>query len=413
MNFLFRYKKVFLGAGIILVAATLGYLIFFLFFYQEPPSQPHPDDPENGEDVIGLPEAEEGQRDPIDPDDEDGTFPGEDPDDEDLDEDELWDDRPTSTPLNETPSMGAGLTPDGDGIQYYNPEDGKFYRVDKDGNIVAISDKEFPDLEKVTWAPNRSKAVLEARDGSKALYDFETERQVTLPGHWEDFDFSPNSNELVMKSLGMDPDNRWLAVSDVEGGSVTPIEKIGRNDDQVYPNWSPNQQVVAMYTEGEDFDRQNVHFIGKHGESFRSITVEGRDFRPLWSTQGDRLLYSVHSSENSMNPQLWTTEASGQDIGANRQSLGLNTWSDKCAFSSNTEVYCGVPRDLPEGSGMFPEMAEETIDDLYKVNLETGEKEFIEVSGDGHNISDIQVSGDGNTIFFTDSQTGNVHKIDL
>ncbi len=399
--------------GILIAAGLIGYLLYFLFFYQAPEELPPEEDPFGEE--TGFPEAGEGDwPEGYDPETGEPLPPAY--DEEDLEEE--VDDRArggvtrTET-LNDTPSMAATLSPDGNRIQYYNKNDGKFYRIDRYGNLEAMSDKVFENMKEVTWAPNKSKAVLESYDGSKVMYDFDADRAIRLPGHWEDFDFSPTSDRIVMKSMGMDPDNRWLAISETEGGRIVPIEKIGKNDDMVHPSWSPNHQIIGMYVEGKGFDRQEVFFLGREGENFKSITVEGRDFRPLWSSEGDKLMYSVYSSANDMKPQLWVTDAYGDSIGDNRKSLGLNTWSDKCAFSSNNEVYCGVPEEMPEGAGVFPEMAQDTTDQLYKVNLETGSKQLVATPDQDFNISDIQVSEDGSTLFFTDAQTERIHKIDL
>lgn len=414
MNFLFKYKKIFLGLGILVAAAIMGYLIYFLFFYQEPDTPPSGESGTETGERGELPTAGEGEG-------REGATPGEGLPGEETgergdggEEGEGRDEDVTpTTSLNDTPSLGSTLAPDGEGVQYYNQDDGKFYRVDKDGNITAMSDEEFHDVDNVNWAPNKNKAILEYPDGSNTVYDFEEEKQVTLPDHWEDFDFSPDSDEIVMKSMGKDPDNRWLAVSDDEGGDVTPIEKMGNNADSVHPNWSPNEQIIGMHTEGESFDRQKVHFLGKNDENFQSINVEGRGFQPKWSKEGDKLLYSVHSSDNGMNPQLWSTNAKPGNIATDRKSLGVNTWAEKCTFHSNDEAYCGVPQDLPEGSGLTPELAEDSSDQLYKINTETGSKELVATPEGEHNVSDIQVSEDGSTLFFTDSKTEEVHKIDL
>jgi len=104
-----------------------------------------------------------------------------------------------------------------------------------------------------------------------------------------------------MKSIGLDTDNRWLAIANDDGSNVRAIEPLGEKDDTVYPSWSPNKQMIAMYTEGKDFTSQNVYFVGLNNENFKSTLVEGRGFQPKWSTSGNQLLYSVYSSDNDMN----------------------------------------------------------------------------------------------------------------
>lgn len=416
MNFLFKYKKVFLGLGLLIVAATFSYLIYFLFFYQEPvQKKPTEEETTTTTPAGGLPEAEEGEGGATVSPGEGGIPEGEDrPSQEEEKADETASGGVTqTTPLNNTPSMGSTLSEDGQGVQYYNQQDGKFYKVDENGNVTAMSDKVFHNVDKVNWSPTKDKAILEYPDGSNIVYDFEEEEQVTLPKHWEDFDFSPGGEQIVSKSMGMDEDNRWLTISDSDGSNVKPIEKIGSHGDTVYPEWSPNKQMVGMYTKGDDFNTQKAFFIGKNNENFENIKIEGRGFQPQWSEKGDKLLYSVYSSENNMKPQLWSVNAAPGEIGSSRQTLGVNTWAEKCTFADDQEAYCGVPQKLPEGAGIFPEMAQNTSDQIYKINIDKGSKELVATPNKDISVSEIQVSGDGKTLFFTDTKSKNVHKMEL
>lgn len=412
-NFFFKYKKIFLAVAFLLAVIGIAYLIYFVFFMEPEPRVERPDEKSTttGE-FGGLPDAEEGGGDTTTT-TEEGGIPGREGKEDEKGDDVAQGGETVTEKLNDKPSLSPTLTDDGKGVQYYNEEDGKFYKIDKNGNVIALSDKVFHNVDKVNWSPTKDKAILEYPDGSNIIYNFDKEEQTTLPKHWQDFDFSPTGDEIVMESIGKDPDNRWLAISNDRGGNVRPIEKIGEYDDTVYPEWSPNHQIVGMYTKGKDFNRQEVYFLGKNEENFKSTTIEGRDFRPKWSKEGDKLLYSVYSSNNEMKPKLWSVNASGDKIGTDRTSLDVNTWSDKCTFSSNNEVYCGVPRNLEEGAGLFSEMAEQSVDDLYKIDIETGQKEMVAIPDEDYNISNINVSEDGETLYFTDSESKNIHKINL
>lgn len=408
-DFLFKHKKIFLVIGFVLAILVIAYLIYFVFFFS-PAEEPPRERPGTTTEPGGFPEAGEGEG--FSTTTEPGTIPEEEEEEEQADEVAQGGVTET-TPVNEDPSLEPTVTPDGDGVRYYSQKDGKFYRLDENGNLETLSDKIFHNVENINWSPTRDKAILEYPDGSNIIYDFEEEKQITLPKHWQDFDFSPGGEEIITESIGLDPDNRWLAIADENGGNVRTIEKIGEYDDTVYPEWSPNQQIVAMYTKGVDFNRQEVFFLGKYDENFKSTIIEGRDFRPKWSREGDKLLYSVYSSNNDMKPKLWVVNAQGNKIGTGRQSLDLNTWSDKCVFADNKDVYCGVPENLEEGAGLFPEMAEQTKDNLYKINVQTGQKQLVAIPDKDVNVSDLSISGDGSKLYFKDNLSGKIHKINL
>ncbi|MFA6995605.1 MAG: hypothetical protein WC249_04375 [Patescibacteria group bacterium] len=412
MNFLSQHKKFFLISGFLILVAILGYLIWKLFFSSPTQTLVTPATPGT---INGLPTAGTGSSTNTELTGS-GNLPNQGGASDAANQNEpnsLAVGGLTKTqPLTTDPTLNPTLTPGG-GVQYYNTNDGHFYKIDNNGKISLLSDKVFYNVKDIVWAPNKNQAVLEYPDGRKILYNFQTQKQVTLPSYWQDFSFSPTSDQITSKSLGLDPENNWLIVSNADGSQAKTLENIGTNDKTVYPAWSPNKQIVAVYTQGVDFNRQEVFFVGLNGENFKSTIIEGRGFNSQWSTTGDRLLYSVYNTATNLNPELWIVDAQGDSISQNRQDLGLATWNSKCTFSSNTEVYCAVPENLPQGAGLFPELADQTKDNLYKINLETGTKELIAIPDGAYNISSVMVPTDNSNLYFTDKTTNQIYQIKL
>ncbi|MDD5071935.1 MAG: hypothetical protein PHQ42_04350 [Patescibacteria group bacterium] len=410
MNFFVKYKKIMLVVIFLAVVFVFGYLLYALFF-KLPEEEAVPSPPVSTTTPAGLPIAEIGPGQVVEtgearplPEGEAG---------EEIASERALGGITQTVELNRDKTLAATLTGDGSNLQYYSQTDGKFYKIDKDGQATVLSDKIFHNVETIKWAPDKNKAILEYPDGANIIYNFSTGKQITLPTHWKDFDFSPDSGQIVMKSIGLDPDNRWLAITNEDGSKTRAIEAIGEKDATVYPSWSPNNQIIAMYTEGIDFDRQEVFFVGLNEENFKSTVIEGRGFIPQWSPKGDQLLYSVYSSNNDLKPMLWIVGAQGDSIGAGRKSLGLETWADKCAFASTTELYCAVPRELESGSGLFPELAANTPDRLYQIDITTGLKKLVAIPDGDYNMSDLIISGDGSYLYFTDKTTQRLNKINL
>lgn len=412
MNFFRRYQKAFSIIIFIILVGILAYMIFAVFFRSNEPEAPLEEEVISGN---GLPIAGPGEGN-LTATNSPGSLPS---------------NRPAGGPpepteasavatggltsidaLTYSPVLDPTLSPNGD-IQYYDDYDGLFYRIDASGNAVKLSDKVFYSVDNVVWAPNKNKAILEYPDGSKILYNFATQKQVTIPSHWEEFSFSPDSGQIIAKSLAIDPENNWLVIANDDGSQATALENIGSNGHLIYPDWSPNNQIVATYTKGMDFNRQSVYFVGKNGENFKSTIIEGRGFQSQWSKSGDRLLYSVYSTDTNLNPKLWIVDAQGETIGQNRRGFDINTWASKCTFSSNTTIYCAVPESLERGSGLVPELAQNTKDNLYKINLQTGLQELIAVPDGVYNISQIIAPENGNHLFFTDAQNSQLYRLDL
>lgn len=411
MSFFEKYKKILLILAFLGICLLFGYLLYSLFF--KPIVAPPLGEDGAGTSTTGqLPAAGEGAGKNISPENEaedefDNTLPI------NRASEIALGGLTKTTALTDAPSLNPTLSSNGEEIQYYNQADGKFYRVDKNGELIAMTDKVFYNVNNVVWAKSKDKAILEYPDGANILYNFNTNKQITLPAHWKDFDFDPASDNIVMKSMGLDPDNRWLAVASADGSQVKPLEHLGAKDATVYPSWSPNNQIAAMFTESRDFDRQELYFVGLNGENFKSTIINGRGFQSQWSPKGDQLLYSVYSSDNDLKPSLWTVKAEGNAIGDGRKKLNLETWADKCAYANATDLYCAVPETMPEGAGLFPELAEGINDVLYKIDTKTGVKKIIAIPDGNFSIAKIMVSENENYLYFTDKTDQLIHKVKL
>lgn len=313
------------------------------------------------------------------------------------------------------PVSAAKLSDNGKDIAYYDKSDGKFYRVDENGNAVALSDKSFPDAENVAWNPTVDKAIIEFPDGANVYYDFTAQKQVTLPKHWKDFTFSTDGTQIAGKSMGVDPNNRWLFISNPDGSGVEAIEPLGNNEAKVQVTWSPNNQIIATSDTGQamGFDRKQILLVGKNGENFPGLTVEGLGFQSEWSTTGSHLLYSVYSSDSDYKPTLWIVGAAGENMAAGRKSLSVNTWADKCTFTNDTTVYCAVPQTMERGAGFQPNMFSGVPDSFYKIDLTTGLKSLVATPYGSFSAKNLIVSEDGNYLTYTNQISGKLERIQL
>lgn len=406
-------KRILLIALLIAVATAIGFAIYY-FFFKKPTVRPItgiPTTPPAGQ----LPSA--GQRPPIG-----GEAGG-----AVLEQPAL----PTAgqIPTVETaiyqPQLVTKATSDyadfpsinisSGGARYYNSSDGKFYKIQPDGSIKSMAGQVFYNVSEVTWATKQDKAVLEYPDGSKIVYDFDKQKQLTsLPKHWQEFSFSPEGAQIAAKSIGMAPENRWLVTTNDDGTGTKLIEPMGNNADRVQINWSPSRQAVAFSMTGEakGYDRREVLFVGLNHENFKSTVVEGMGFQPQWSPTGKKLLYSVYSVRSNWNPELWIVNSYGDEIGTNRQLLQLNTWAEKCAFPDDNTLVCAVPRNLPQGAGMSPIVAEGNYYDLYKIDLKTGLKITLPL-GEDYRIKDVSYDPVGNKVFFTDNYQNGIFEVKL
>ncbi len=316
--------------------------------------------------------------------------------------------------LINNPANFASMSKSGQ-LCYYNPNDGKLYKVDAAGNNQVIVDKTFYNLSNATFDSSCAKVILNYPDGSNIVYDLSNNKQYTLPAHWQNFSFSDTGNQIAFKNIGLDVENRFLVAANYDGTQAKIIEQLGENAYKVNTNWSPNNQVVATYVEGLDASRSQVYFIGQNNENFKSMIVEGRDFKGIWSPSGNRMLYSVYDPNNNYKPALWISDAYGETTGSNRQKIALETWADKCTFASNNFALCIVPQSMPNGAGLDRNNLMSGIaDSVYAVNLINGTTALVATPNNITNISSLYFSTNSpNDVFLISKDNGYVYKINI
>jgi hypothetical protein len=309
-----------------------------------------------------------------------------------------------TTLLTNTTIENPTVTKDGS-IAYYDPADGKFYTIDANGNVVALSQKTFPKAENITFNIGATEAVIEYPDGSNILYNFDTAQQVTIPTHWEDFSFSDDGADLVAKSIGTDESNRALVITSADGSSTKVIAALGANDDKVTANWSPDGNVVAFSATGTSssgtFGRQEIYLIGKDGSAVGSLYVDGTSFRAIWTTDGKHILYSVADPANGYKAALWYADGRGDRNGDSRRKMGIQTTVNKCTFATSTIAYCAVPRNMPSGGGN-PSMDIDEYDDVYKLDVSTGNARLVAIPAAATKMFNLSVSPDGSSLYYAD-----------
>ncbi len=298
-----------------------------------------------------------------------------------------------------------------DSIVTFDSFDQKFYRITPDGTQTELTDQKFPGATTIAFTPNADKAIIEFYDGSNILYNFTTKQQATLPKHWREFSFGPSGSQIAFKSLTNDSDSNWLAIANDDGSAGQQVEPLGIKGGLVDVAWSPSDQVIATYREGVDGFHQKIYFLGKNGENFPAMTVNGRDFQNKWSPQGDRMIYSAYSPESNLKPELWVVDALGDTIGNNRRDLQINTWVDKCTFASASIMYCAVPSRMDNGAGVVRTLSDKEEDYLYRINIDTGEKIQVAQPDGRHTIESIVIAKDN--LFFTDKNSGKLFTIKL
>jgi len=405
-----RKKQILMTIALLIMAGLLGFVLYYLFT-RSAIIGPTPEKPIVTTTTPGLPTS--GERSEIQP-GEEGYIPTTLPTAGEITKPGPSYIRPEAVERITTDyATHTDIKTDGS-LRYHNANDGKFYSIQSDGTAKKLSDKVFYNVDNVAWANGKDIAVIEYPDGANIIYDFEKTKQVTVPKHWEEFSFSPKDNQIGAKSIGLSESNRWLVAVNTDGTKTKLIEPMGTYADKVDVSWSPTGQTLALSRTGDivGTDREEVLFVGLHGENLKSLVVEGFDFRHEWSPDGKNILFSTYSGRSDYKPELWIASSFGNKIGSNRTLLNLNTWTDKCTFAGQTAIYCAVPKTMPRGAGMAPAIVDDVYDNLYKINLKTKAKTPVSLGGD-YTINNINYDISSNKLLFTDKNKTGIFKVNL
>lgn len=405
-----RFKRLALIVGFFLAVLCIAlalYVVFFRTRASEPSLTPPPSTEEPQTTSEGLPTSGSASRTPVTAPTEPERLPEASP----IANGGITQTDTVTTGRVTAPTLTASGT-----AAYYDRGDGRFYRIDEKGNPIRLSDATFPQASSVVWNQKGSSAVIEFPDGSNVVYDFDLQKQTTLPAHWEDFSFSPTTNEIVAKSIGTDPSNRAIVITTPDGKQTRAVAELGNNADRVTLDWSPNNSVIGFSDTAPSlsgFGRKMILPIGKNHENFPGIVVEGLGFTSQWSPQGNTLLYSAAGESDDYRPSLWVVSGDSNTIGQQRKKIGLATWADKCTFADNSTIYCAVPNQLNANVGLQRSLANSVPDSIYRINLDTGTSTRVAVPETPQSIDHLIVSPDGRQLFFTDQASGVLQKIQL
>ncbi len=392
-----RLKLILKIVGLFALTFLIGFFLYLLFFRGGPSVTPPDEGGETPTTPTGtLPEGVTGG-----PTTGGGTTT---PGGGGLPPSEVADGGPTTTLQLTSSRITSPTITTGNKIAFYDPRDGKFYTIDSNGNITALSEATFPQADSVVFSDSAAKAAIEFPDGTNILYDFQTDQQTTLPSHWEDFAFSPDADEVVSKSLGTDVNSRALTITSSDGSRTQIIAALGNAESQVTPSWSPNNNIVAFSETGQlqtGLGKREIYLLDTSGEAASAIIVDGSNFSAIWSPAGTAVLYSIANPSNDNRSQLWYTQATGQNAGAGRRNLDVETWVEKCTFANEALVYCAVPRTGAEGSGVDPRLVT-AYDDLYSINVATGRTTLVAEPVIDMQMSNLSLSDDGAILYFTD-----------
>ncbi len=219
------------------------------------------------------------------------------------------------------------------------------------------------------------------------------------------FAFSPDAKKITY--YVSDSKNNSLFISNADGKNQKTLSKNFQLRDIIL-SW-PKTNQIAMVSRPSGLVRGGLWFFDMNNSKLVKVVGDLLGLEASFSPKGDEFIYS-YINQNSPTPILTVYRNGGSKKIAN-----VSTLVDKCTWSSDSiNIYCAIPKSWPD-SAILPDdyfkNIISTIDDIWKINTETGAKNIIsENTGD---VSNLAINSSENTLVFILKNSGFLYKLGL
>ncbi|MDO8443735.1 MAG: hypothetical protein Q7S78_02010 [Candidatus Azambacteria bacterium] len=220
------------------------------------------------------------------------------------------------------------------------------------------------------------------------------------------------------KSIAFSPDGKKIAyyISDLKNNSLFISDADGKNQKTLFQNFPlrdiilswPKTNQIAITSKPSGLVAGGLWTFDIITLKLTKILDNLPGLEVIFSSSGDNFIYSF-VDPNGQNPILMAFK---KGVSKNQN---ISTMVDKCAWAGDSiNIYCAVPKSWPD-SVVLPDdyykSAISTIDDIWKINAETGAKNVIfENVGDASNLA---ASGGEDNLIFILKNSGFLYKLKL
>ncbi len=172
----------------------------------------------------------------------------------------------------------------------------------------------------------------------------------------------------------------------------------------------PTANNIALISKPSGSAAGGLWFLDVRSLNISKIISNFFGLEILFAPDGSSFIYS-YTNESGLDLKLGFYDKRGSQKIINN----ISTLVDKCVWAKDPmNVYCAVPKSWPDFAVLpddYYKNAFLTSDDVWKINIETGEKSLI--VKDIGDISNIIVSEDENDLFFISKENQFLYKLTI
>lgn len=385
-----KKQIIYISLGIII----LGVIAYLLYRYlQTAPAEPKPAEVKTTGKVQGQTFGEGGKKYPSD-----------------LKQGESLDitNRQKLFRLTDFPVIAPSLNREENKVLFYKKDGGNLLYSDFQGKSQGkISNITIIGVIDAVWSPARDRSAVFYLDQEnvKGFIQASSTGVSILPQNIKSFSWSPDGKSAA-----------YFLQKDKKLELMT-ADSAGKNARVVFS--TPILDARLAWVSAEKIEIKTAPSGLSDGFDFILSAKTGlltRIFGPLsglttnWSQDGSKVLTSVSGLGGKE-----ITSTVFNSLGREPEKLKIKTIAEKCAWASNKEIYCAVPKFLPQGAVLPDDYLTgevNTSDMILKINLEKNDTSFVFAEGD-FDVSDLIVTKAQDFLFFADRNDGNLWGLKL
>ncbi len=303
--------------------------------------------------------------------------------------------------------VSATLGEDGKTVKYYTRANGNVFESDFDGlELKKTSATTLANLLKAVWSGDKQKVIgIFSENGKtkKYFYDYNTNQSSLLNDKIGYVSWSPDSKKICYQ-FSESSGRSNISTANPDGTGYKNIFKTRL--DNLIIEW-PIKEKISLRQPASGLSQNFLYALNSDNGDFVRVLSDIYGLSVKWSPKADKILFSSTDALGK-GPHLTLADESG----ANFKELKLSGIADKCIWSKDDKtIFCALPQQISEYATWPDDYYKGTLiidDDIYKINLETGEKTKIIGSGESGSFDaqELFLSPKEDYLFFTNRKDG-------
>ncbi len=310
-------------------------------------------------------------------------------------------------PISEGPVISAHFSDDS--ILFYDFSGNLWQFKEGDQKPTLIDQIAIENPVETIWSisgKNIVKAGLNQSDISYAFSDFSKKIFTNLRANIKSVVFSPDGSKIAYYlSDGLNTNS--LYTNNPDGKSQKSLMGALKLRD-INLSW-PKNNILSITSRPSGLTTGNFWILNTANLGLTKLIDGLFGLEALWSPDGNNFIYS-YTDQNGQNPKLATYKN-----GVLKNINNISTLVDKCVWLKDLiNIYCAIPQSWPDWATLpddYYKNAFLTVDDLWKINTETGEKNLV-FQGIG-DISNLDINSNNNSLIFISKNSRFLYQLNL